>query len=202
MEPQKNTTSSLSGKHFFVLIVLLILSSAIGAVVGGMYYPREKVGGQTQSSVSYSPPVISYSNSNVNTNPTQEIHSIFGTVKTIKGNTFTLKENRVQVPGATQGDRSIIVNSDTKILKGEMVDSEIAQKQISAYMKNIEDTKKEPVLSLPPDVMRYTEVSPADVKIGDSVVVTTIENIVNQEILIASKIQIESKFEKIPTSKK
>lgn len=199
MEPQTNTTSGLSAKYILAGVIMLIISSAIGAVLGGKYYPRERASAQPPVSMNYSVPNISY----VNTNPTQEVHTITGTVESIKGNSFKLREARHEVLGNTASIRTIIISGDTKIVKGEITaDQDEFSARLVAYMKDTEDTKKVQVLSLQPELVKYEVIGPEQVKIGDEVTVTTIENISSQEMLFASKVQVEPKFEKIPPPKK
>lgn len=198
MEPQTNTTPPLNAKYIIVCIVMLILSSAIGAVLGGKYYPRENIAQQVQNPASYAIPSISYSN----TNPVQEIRSIVGTVATIKGNTFTVRDVSVKTEGDASLDRMITINSDTKIQKGTVGDEGLFSTQLRAYMKNIEDTKKNPVLSLPPELINYADARPEDIKIDDEVLVTTIESIGSQGMFVASKVQIQPELKRLPPPKK
>lgn len=195
MEPQTNTSSPLNAKYIFIGISMLIFSGAIGAVLGGKYYPREKVIPQVQNSLSYTMPSASYTN----TNAEQENHSIVGTVGSINGSSFSINESSRQILSKTAGARTIVVTRDTKIVKGVVVaDMETFSREEQAYFKKMQDAKNQQVLSLPPQMMSYTEAGPEDIKIGDDVLVTTIENIGSQDTLFASKVQIEPKLEKTP----
>ena len=179
-------------------MAIIIFSSGVGAVLGGKYYPREKVSQQAPVSVNYSVPAYS----NVNTNPVQEIHTITGTVESIKGNTFTLREVSREILGNTASTRTIIVGSDTKIQKGAVGDEGLFSTQLIAYMKNIEDTKKNPVLSLPPELINYADARPEDIKIDDEVLVTTIESVGSQSQLFANKVQIQPELKRLPPPKR
>lgn len=198
MEPQTNTASPLSAKYIFVLAILLIISSAVGAVVGGKYYPREKAS-LPASVVAVAPTIqsTSYANTNI-----PEVHTISGKVTSINGSTFTVRDVLAKAQGDASTDRMIVINSDTKIQKGAVGDESLFLTQLNTYMKNIEDTKKNPVLSLPPEMINYADARPEDIKTGVEVFVTTIESIGSQSMLLASKVQIVPELKRLPPPKK
>lgn len=193
MEPQINTTSPLSAKYIFLLVILLVLSSAIGSVVGGKYYPRAKVD-QVPQSISG---IVSSNYSSIPTNSIEEIRSITGTVVSIKGSSFILHQSRELRAGENMKDYTIYINYETKITRATPVDMALLGSKIDEYQRSLEDTKKTSVLSLPPQINTITDASLEDVKIGDTVIVNTTENIGSRTTLLANKVQIEPKFDNL-----
>lgn len=180
MEPQTNT-----GQYSIVMltalgVVMLISSSAIGAILGPTFF---------QSQVSQAPFVTQTVSANTDI-ISEDVRILFGTVTSIKGNSFTLHTQTPENSALT--DRKVIVTSETKVTKVSQKDKKILESEIAEFAKKQEEAKKLARLVLQPDIFVHTVVNVSEIAIGDTVIVTTGENVGAKKEFIASEIELRS----------
>lgn len=180
MEPQTNT-----GQYSIVTLtalgaVMLVLSSAIGAILGPTFFPAP---------VSQAPFVTQIASANTDI-ISEDVRVLFGSVTAIKGNSFTL---HTQTEGnSALTDRNVTVTSETKVTKVSQKDKKILESEIAEFAKKQDEAKKSQRLILPPDIFLHTVVNVSEVAIGDTVTVTTSENVSTKKEFIASEIELRS----------
>lgn len=185
MEPQTNTGQYSIVTLTLLGVVMLILSSAIGAILGPVIFPP--VAGTQAEPMQ----VMQSSSAGVVIGSVDELHNLFGSVTKINGNNFTL---RIQETTGTIPDRTVLVTSETRITKATQKDQATLNSEIADFNKKVEDAKKKPQLVLQPDMFIYNDTDASAVGIGDNVKVTATENINTKRSFIASEIQIQSEI--------
>lgn len=190
MEPQTSGTQSLSVKYIIVGIVLFILASAIGAIIGPNLFPRA-----SRETVPASAPVIAVvagsGPNNIVFGTTDEVHRLAGSVTAIKGNSFTL-HTQAQGADASLADRTVTVTSDTKVIKLATRDPKALQSEMADFMKKQQSGKVQTELVLPPEPFTHTDAVASDIALGGIVMVTAVENIRTKKNFIANEIQIQT----------
>lgn len=185
METQANT-----GRYSIVTltllgVVMLILSSAIGAILGPVFFPTT-INTTPQNQQAY----LSSVNTVVSTD---SVRVLSGSVKAFSGNRMTVRSlSGEQDPSLAE--RIVIVNYDTKITKTLPKDS----KTLQAEMKN--SSNKTTGLVLPQEPFTREVASASDIAIGDIVTVTASENISMTKEFIASDVKFHTPI-KTPTNK-
>ena len=129
MEPQAN-----SGQYSIVTlailgVLMLILSSAIGAILGPVLFPSESTGAGNQPIMQSSPSSNSVFGSQV------EVRTVMGSVTAIKGNSFTLHAQTSQIPNDPLSDHNVIVTSETKIVRITQKEKTLLQSEIAEFTK-------------------------------------------------------------------
>lgn len=109
-----------------------------------------------------------------------EIFSLTGTITKISSNTIFLKANQVvldPLADPAPESRTVIVSSTTKILKQTpKTPDELAAEQ-EKYRRELTNMEPDAAAPLPPSPATEEEIKITDLKAGDSIVVTSDENI-------------------------
>ena len=184
MEPQTN-----SGQYSVVTltllgIVMLILSSAIGAILGPVLFPPV-AGTQAQPMQ-----VAQSSPSGVVVGSMDEVRMLIGKVTAINGNTLTLHLQQSGISNANLTDRMIVINNKTVVTRMTVKDQEAFQVDMNAYARQTEEAKKVPQIVLSPLVSINVPTKASEIRIGDNLTVTASENINTQRSFVASSIEI------------
>lgn len=184
MEPQTNTGQYSIVTLTLLGVVMLILSSAIGAILGPVFFPPV-AGTQAQSmQVAQSNPA------GVVIGSMDEVHMLIGKVTAINGNTLTLHLQQSVISNANLTDRMIVINNKTVVTRMTVKDQEAFQVDMNAYERQTEEAKKVPQIVLPPLVSINVPTKASEIRIGDNLTVTASENINNQRSFVASSIEI------------
>lgn len=190
MEPQTTEGPLLSVKYIIVGIVLFVLASAIGAIIGPNLFSRA-----SKETAPASAPVIAVaawsSPNNVVFGASDEVYKLVGSVTAIKGNSFIL-HTQAQGADASLADRTVTVTNDTKVIKLARKDPKALQSEMADFMKKQQSGKVQTELVLPPELFTHTDAVVSDVVLGGIVVVTAVEKISTKRSFIANEIQIQT----------
>lgn len=190
MDPQTNLASPFKTQYIIIGVALLILSSAIGTIVGGAVSSRGNGGAQNQAPVTVMQSTSA--GNNVVFGSPDEVRTISGTVIAINGNSFTLHTQSSTVTNAFLIDRSVMVIGDTKIIETSEKDPAILSSEMADFNKKMEAAKTKPQLVLSPEPFTHTDANASDITIGDFVAVTSAENISTRKSFVASEIQFHA----------
>lgn len=188
MEPQTNSGQALSGKYIVIGVVLLILSSAIGAIIGPVLSSGGNTGTQNQSA---SAPIFQAPTANA-ADFVQDLRILSGSVTAISGSNFTLHTQISGITNASLIDRTVIVTGETKIIKTAQKDQATLSSEMAAFAKNMQDAKTKPQLVLQPEPFTRTPADALEISIGDIVTVITAENISTKKEFVASEIEFHA----------
>lgn len=181
MEPQTNTGQYSIVTLTLLGVVMLILSSAIGAILGPVIFPPV-AGTQAEP--------ISIASASVGA-PSQDIRVLFGTVKAIKGSNFTLHTQTYQNDPLV--DRNVSVTTGTKVIKIIQKDEATMQSEMTEYERIASEAKKLQRLVLPFDMFAHSSASASEIAVGDTVTVTAEENINTKKEFTATSIELYPK---------
>jgi hypothetical protein len=181
MEPQTNS-GQFSNTVIIVGIAMLVLSSAMGAVLTRMLFP-DKDG--VQIGQAYTPTSSDIVASN------NELHILSGSVTAISGNSITI--HLLSTPqDSTLADRNIIIDYSTKIIKTVQKDDKTFQDEITVFSKKVQESKTKPQLLLQPEPFTRVTADASEISIGDIVTVTSVENIFLKKSFTASEVQFHA----------
>lgn len=116
-------------------------------------------------------------------------------IKTLTGKVLEINENRIIIetqsnnPFEGISKRTIVVNSDTRIYSLSLKDVKTIQSEMDEFMKALQAGKNPP----PPQPSLSSKASIQDIKIGDVINVTALENIKTSAEFLASEIQFQVK---------
>lgn len=125
----------------------------------------------------------------------EDVRALAGTVTAVNGNSISIHAQSMNpFEDESLNNRTIIVASDTKITKITQKDSKIMQAEMDVFMKNMKASKNSTSSLTPPEPFIRTSSTVTDIKVGDSINVTSLENIKNSKEFSVSEIQIQSKM--------
>lgn len=120
-----------------------------------------------------------------------EVRSISGVVTAINGNRITINANPMPFDDvSTSTERTVNVASNTQIVKVTQGDMKAFQVQMDAFMKKVQSGKTVGVTPPTPPETTRTTVDISNIKIGDTIGVTTTENIRAVKDFSASEIDV------------
>lgn len=191
MEPQTNGSMTLNAKTIGTLFVLLVLSSVGGAALSPSFFSSgSKV--ETRNPLTSVALAQSSPEAGVVIGSADQIHTISGTISSIKGNTFILHTQSSTIRNASLIDRTVLVNSETKIIKNMQKDQAAFVLEKASFAKKIEAAKSKPQLLIPPNPFTNVPADPSELSIGDMVTVTSLENIDTRKEFQADQIQFNA----------
>lgn len=170
-----------------IAIAMLILSSAIGAIIGQTFLSRGNTNIQA--------PLIATTQSSQNSivfGSNNEDRVISGTVTAINGSSFVLHAQTSAVADASLIDRNVTVTGETRVTKTSQKDQASLSSEMVDFNKRMEAAKTRPQLVLSLDPFTHTNVDASVLAIGDFVTVTSAGNINTEKGFIASEVQFHS----------
>lgn len=115
-----------------------------------------------------------------------DIRILPGTVTTVGTDRITIHSTSNN-PFDPFSDRTVLITTSTKITKFTQKDPAMFKTEMDAYTKATKSASK----VTPPEFFTITAITPADIKVGDTVMVTATDNIKSQKTFTASFIQIQ-----------
>ena len=120
-------------------------------------------------------------------------------VRTISGTVTAITNNRVSVHVESQNpfadpnlaDRTIVINTDTKITKNIPGDIKAFQAEMEDFIEASQTDLKTPVAPPRPPQAKSVTVDTESIAVGDAITVTTSENIKDRKEFSASEIEIQ-----------
>lgn len=194
MEPQTNTGQYSIVTLTLLGVVMLILSSAIGAILGPVMF------GDTNEEQIQAIPVPQVSSGGVVVGSPDQIYAIPGTVKSINGSSFVLHTQLFATDKDVPADRTVFVTNKTKIFMETQKDESTLQREAEEFSKRMKDAKSKIQLLIPPGQFLSVPADVSEISVGDSVTVTARENIGSKSAFSAMEIEIHSPIE--PPAKK
>lgn len=118
-----------------------------------------------------------------------DIRTVTGTVKSISGNTLVLSV-LPQTMGSNIAERTVSIDSSTKVVQEIQKTSAVFQKEVNAFMKKMNAGDSNGSSPTPPTPFIEKTASMSDLTAGMNVVVSTNENVKNKASFVATKISI------------
>ena len=118
-----------------------------------------------------------------------DIRTVTGTVKSISGNTLVLSV-LPQTIGSNIAERTVSIDSSTKVVQETQKSSAVFQKEVNAFMKKMNAGNSNENSLTPPTPFIEKTASVDDLVVGMNVVVSTNENVKNKASFVAAKISI------------
>jgi len=168
---------------YVIFISIAVVALIIGAGAG--FFAGIKTGinnGVTESKC----PQIS---SNTPFPMPSDIRTVTGTVKSISGNTLVLSV-LPQTIGSNIAERTVSIDSSTKVVQETQKSSAVFQKEVNAFMKKMNAGNSNENSLTPPTPFIEKTASVDDLVVGMNVVVSTNENVKNKASFVAAKISI------------
>lgn len=124
--------------------------------------------------------------------PSQDVRSIFGTVREVRGDTIAVEITLMNPFDESQQNRTVKIESETKIFRSERKDPTMYQREIAEFQKNIQAqlNKSSSVRLTPPNEFTQESAKISDVAVGQQVSVAASENIRDKESFTAKTIII------------
>lgn len=123
-----------------------------------------------------------------------DIHSLSGTVTAVSGNSVTIHtQSAYPFDDPSLDDRTVLVTAETKVFKLSQKDPKAMQAEMDAFMKTMQSGKLASQPTMPPEPFTRISATVADIAVGDTLSVTTVENIKATKTFSASEIQIQPK---------
>ncbi len=128
-------------------------------------------------------------------NRSGEVKSVSGTVESISGNRITIKIKPLEpLASPTLDSRIVTITNTTKITKMIPRDPQTVQKEMDAFMKSIQTPPKAGTQMItppmPPSPSTKQDAIISDIKVGDTITVTAVENIKEIKKFTATEVQI------------
>lgn len=202
METQNNNIKLEEGTETHAIsqyLILTVVAFIVGGVVGVLadpYLPASLSNSKKGYQVGFSAARTLVEKSALgNFFKTQsDVRSIPGTVTSIDGNRITIQGQSANNPfdGPALNTRTVIIDTNTKVIKLSKKDSATIQAEMNAFIKALKTktaTSSPVALSAEPYIQ--TVVNSSSIQAGDLVTVTAGENIKNQAQFTATLIQIQ-----------
>lgn len=186
MEPQNTKYFSKS----LIVIVAVFVAGAVIGIVADPYLPSALSNAKKgyQSGFAAARNLVEDSTLGNFFKTPEDVRSLSGKVTSVNGDRLVMHLSSVNpFDDASLSDRTVIITADTKIVTFVARDPKVYQEDLAKYRAQV-STKG----AIPPQP--YTQVSSdiSAIKIGDSLVVTTSENVKTMGEFTAKEIQIQS----------
>ena len=176
--------SAQGGKKALIVLLILIIGIAVG-FAGGRYYKSKS----SSSKIADSGCEAKLEKAKTMFPSMLEMKSVSGKIKEIKEKTVILEAIGINPLEDSPATREITVGENTKIVKSESKDQTAFQKEMEEYQKTISIQTDKP--QTPPIPFSEKEVSLADLKVGDQVLIEASENIKDKTSFEAVKITLQ-----------
>lgn len=164
----------MSKKQIIYSIVALIVVLVAGAFWGAQKYAPGFIGGQ----IFRAEPVTT--NSTPVTSTPSAVYTISGTVKSVSAKQISFELSPLDV-------RIAKINDTTNIMRVSPKDPEEIKREAEEFMKFMQDPRGTPPLpTAPVEVVAVL----SDIKVGDTIIVTTAENSENLKEFVAVNVRI------------
>ncbi|MBI5400894.1 MAG: hypothetical protein HZB12_02175 [Candidatus Yonathbacteria bacterium] len=123
-----------------------------------------------------------------------DIRVLSGTVTAVNGNRITLHTQSANPfdDDPSLSTRTVLITSETKIVKLSQKDPKEMQAEMTAFMKNMQ-TIKGGTPAMPPEPFTRASATATDIAVGISLNITATENIKTAKEFTTSEIQIQSR---------
>jgi hypothetical protein len=200
----------MTKKTLSIIAVLLILFFATGILLGtklGSEAPSSTPADQTNSyQAGWDAAKKQLAEKGMATPPGMEIKSINGTIDTITGNKISLRNvsSMELLSDPSLNSRTIQISSETKIYQLTQKDPAQFQKEMSDFQKKMQEQTadgSQPTKPLdPPYSTDRKEITLAELKSGQQIMVTSDENIGDKKEFTAKAINIQPEIKQINPS--
>jgi hypothetical protein len=179
-------------KVIIVMVVLLVLTFSMGVFLGTKINSKSPAGKDNNYQAGWDAAKVQLQKSGFGAPVGLEIKTLSGTVDKISGNTLTLKNvsNSDPLADSSLSVRTVQVTKDTKFYQLTQKDQVQFQKEMEEFQKKMKDQSGENPSVTPPSPQDKKEVALSDIKEGQSVSVTSSENIKDKKEFTATQIEI------------
>lgn len=125
---------------------------------------------------------------------TVEAHTLLGTADTVSGQTITLKDVKRITQAATDTTKSetVTVTADQSTLIERLVqkDATVLSKEMAAFTKKLQGTSGTTTSLIQPDPFVHQKIMLSDIKAGETLSVSSSENIAESNAFTATRISV------------
>ncbi len=122
-----------------------------------------------------------------------EVMTLRGVVESVSGDKINIKINPLEpLASPTLDSRVVVVTSATKITRIVQPDQKTFQKEMEAFKKSMQTAPQKGTVIKPPEQQPHTKQDAilVDIKVGDTIIATAVENIKEIKEFTAIEIQI------------
>lgn len=190
---QFNNTKAISPATYLIAGVALLLAGGIISVFADPYLPASLSNTQKgyQSGFIAAQTLVEDSSLGSFFKTQDDVRAVSGTVTAIDGNRITIHDESSAInpfDGPAIKDRTIVIDTNTKIIKLTEKTSAMIKAEMDAYLKTLISSST-PVTTSQPYIQ--TTVDASSIKIGDLLTVTASENVKTVAEFTAQEIQIQ-----------
>ncbi len=184
--------------HTTTYIGIFIIAFIIGSFGGSQIFKLFGIMGDNTYEAGWSAAkarLASSPNFGMMINTQGEVKTLSGIVEKVQGSNVSIKINPLEpLANPALDSRIVTVTSATKVTRMTPRDPKEVQKEMEVFMKSMQTLPKAgtPMTTpvMPPSHSAKQDAAFADIKVGDSIMVTTAENIRDSKEFTAMKVQI------------
>ncbi|HAT68657.1 MAG: hypothetical protein A2481_04560 [Candidatus Yonathbacteria bacterium RIFOXYC2_FULL_47_9] len=187
MEPQTNPQALMYSK-----CRLFLVPAFVAGIFVGFYVPFLRDGGsQYQAGFDAAKNRILESPAGGALRTPDDIRTLSGIVTAVSGNRITIQTQSIDPFADSElAERTIIVTSNTQIIRISQGDAEAFNAEMEAFMRSLEKGVRDVQPPAPLEPTR-TVVEASSILVGDTLTVTASENIKSKKEISASEIQVQ-----------
>jgi hypothetical protein len=196
MEPQN--PSLFTKQPILFGVPILIIGIIIGAFAGPYFPFSSSSSSSYQAGFNAAKDLVEQSSLGSMLRGSDDVRTLSGTVTAVNGTSIMLHTvSKDPFADPSLGDRTILVNTSTKIFEFTQKDPKVLQSEMAAFTKAAQSGSSVPFKegtqpAVPPAPFVQTATDVTSITVGSVLTVTALENIKSMKEFTASEIQIQS----------